>query len=103
MSASRSKSPFMTISPGTWLPRLFFGALLLSLLGMGFFSKRGWLDWRRMVRQNEELTREIARSTQEWDLLERQIEKIKSDPGEQERTIRRVLGYVRESEFVIEF
>ena len=35
--------------------------------------------------------------------LERQIEKIKADPVEQERTIRRVLGYVRESEFVIEF
>ena len=56
-----------------------------------------------MVRQNEELTREIAHSTQEMDLLERQLEKLKADPVEQERTIRRVLGYVRESEFVIEF
>jgi len=93
----------MTRSSGIWLPRLFFGAVLLSLLGMGVFSKRGWLDWRRMVRQNEELTREIAHSMQEWDLLERQIEKLKSDPGEQERTIRRVLGYVRDNEFVIEF
>jgi cell division protein FtsB len=93
----------MKRSSGIWLPRFFFGALVASLLGMGVFSKRGWLDWRRMVRQNEELTQEIARSTQEWDLLERQIEKLKSDPTEQERTIRRVLGYVRESEFVIEF
>ena len=56
-----------------------------------------------MVRQNEELTREIARSNQEWDLIEKQIEKLKADPVEQERTIRRVLGYVRASEFVIEF
>lgn len=93
----------MKSSPSLWLPRFLFSALLVSLLGMGFFSKRGWLDWRRMVRQNEELTREIARSTQEWDLLERQLEKLKADPVEQERTIRRVLGYVRESEFVIEF
>lgn len=85
------------------MQRFLFAAVLLSLGLMGVFSKRGLLDWRRMVRQNEALTRDIARAGGEYDELERKIGKLKSDASEQERVIRRVLGYVRENEFVIEF
>lgn len=70
---------------------------------MGIVSKRGWLDWRRMVRQNGELQVKLADIRRNHGELERQIRLLKSDPSEQERVVRHVLGYVRPDETVVEF
>ena len=70
---------------------------------MGIVSKRGWLDWRRMVRQNGELQLKLAEMRKNHEDLERQIRQLKSDPSEQERVVRHVLGYVRAEETVVEF
>jgi len=79
-----------------------YGTLIL-LFAIGVFSKRGWLDWRRIVRQDGELQQRIDLLRRQRDLSERQIEAFQARPAVQERVIRQVLGYVRPDETVIEF
>src|SRR5580658_9774378 len=77
--------------------------LLLSLVGllcMGVFSRRGWLDLKRISRQNEELKLRLATSIQQKQQLDDQIEAFKTNKSEQERIIRQTLGYVRKNETV---
>ena len=73
------------------------------LVVMGTFAKRGWLDWRRMVRENVELSVKLGSVRREKSELERRSEQLQNDRAEQERVIRSVLGYVRPDETVIEF
>ena len=77
-------------------------AILLFLLLMGVFSKRGWLDWRRMVRQNAHLDTRITLADSEKKSLERQILALETNPRVQERMVRKVLGYVKANESVID-
>jgi cell division protein FtsB len=78
--------------------------LMIGLLvGMGIFARRGWMDWRRMVGQNESLRKKIELATTQKQSLEKAIEGFRSDVREQERVVRGVLGYVRSDETVIEF
>ncbi len=77
--------------------------VLASLVYVGIFSKRGWLDYQRMVTMNQELAEKIDQSRKQKELLEHQIRAISADPSEQERMVRHVLGYVRPDETVIEF
>lgn len=82
------------------LPLLFSIALLCL---MGTFSKRGWLDWRRMMVQNEKLEQKIVEVSEQKAALERQIQQFKQNRDEQERVVRQVLGYIKPNETVIEF
>jgi cell division protein FtsB len=82
------------------LPLLLMIGLLIV---MGIFARRGWMDWRRMVEQNETLRLKITTASLQKQSLEKGIEAFHSDPGEQERVVRQVLGYVRPGETVIEF
>lgn len=78
--------------------------LLIALLClMGTFSRRGLLDWRRMVNQNDKLNSKIVSTRDQKLALERQIEQFQSSHEEQERVVRQVLGYVKPHEKVIEF
>lgn len=77
--------------------------LLLCLLTMGIFSRRGWLDWRRMVHKNRELSAEIQKVASARNLMEKQIEAFEQSRGEQERVIRSRLGYIRSNETIVEF
>lgn len=77
--------------------------LLLVLVTMGIFGKRGLLDLRRMQRENLRIERELIEARQNHDLLGHQIIAIQKDPQMQEHTIRKVLGYIRPDETVIEF
>ncbi|MSP18661.1 MAG: hypothetical protein EXR74_03725 [Bdellovibrionales bacterium] len=70
---------------------------------MGTFSKRGLLDWRRMVDQNNKLEHKVATIRDQKINLERQIEQFQKNPEEQERVVRQVLGYIKANETVIEF
>ncbi len=70
---------------------------------MGTFSKRGLLDWRRMVDQNNKLEHKVATIRDQKIDLERQIEQFQKNPEEQERVVRKVLGYIKANETVIEF
>ncbi len=70
---------------------------------MGTFSKRGLLDWRRMVDQNNKLEHKVATIRDQKIDLERQIEQFQKNPEEQERVVRQVLGYIKANETVIEF
>lgn len=82
------------------LPLLFSIALLFL---MGTFSKRGWLDWRRMMEQNEKLEQKIVEVSEQKVALQRQIEHFQKNRDEQERVVRQVLGYIKPNETVIEF
>lgn len=75
---------------------------LASLLIMGTFSKRGLIDYRRMVQKNEELALRIDALVKSKQGFELQMENLKSSLDEQERLIRSTLGYVRPNETVIE-
>ncbi len=76
---------------------------LLLLVLMGIFSRRGLLDLRRMVRQNQELQMRLDQATLQRLALQRQLEVFKTNPMEQERMVRQSLGYVRKNETVVEF
>ena len=87
--------------------RLFVRLPLLILIAlvclMGTFSKRGFLDWRRMVHQNEKLNAKIEAAREQKGILEKQIERFQTQSEEQERVVRYVLGYIKPTEKVIEF
>jgi cell division protein FtsB len=70
---------------------------------MGIFSKRGWMDWRRMVHKNRDLQRKIELIRVEKEELERRILALQTGGIIQEKMVREVLGYVRENETVIQF
>jgi len=82
------------------LPLLISIALLIL---MGTFSKRGLLDWKRMVQQNEKLEQKILSVAEQKIALEKQIEQFQKSSEEQERVVRQVLGYIKPNERVIEF
>ena len=82
------------------LPLLLSIALLCL---MGTFSRRGFLDWRRMVYQNEKLNHKIVSVREQKIAIERQIDQFQKNPEEQERVVRQVLGYIKPNEKVIEF
>lgn len=78
-------------------------ALFMAMLFMGVFAKRGWLDWQRMHEQNHKMDVSIAEAQFQLDELLQQIERLKNLPLEQEKAIRKVLGYVRKNDMVVEF
>ncbi|MBI1860253.1 MAG: septum formation initiator family protein [Deltaproteobacteria bacterium] len=83
--------------------RIPLGIILVGLIVVGLFSKRGFRDWRTILRKNDELRARILEvETQKRD-LERRNYLIQNSADEQERVIRRVLGYVRPQETVVEF
>ena len=86
-----------------WLVRLPLILILIAIALMGVFSKRGWADWRRMARQNQELKLRIEGLRLEKADLEKRVAQLKSDPVEQERVIRETLGYMKPNETLIEF
>lgn len=83
--------------------RFLLLGLTCAILAMGVWGRRGWLDWRRMVRQNGELLSRIEDARTRRDRLEKQIARLEELPLEKERVVREVLGYVRPGEIVIEF
>lgn len=85
------------------LARLFLISLIVALIGMGVFAKRGWIDWQRILQRNSELQAQIEKVSFDKQNLERQVEALQSNPAEQEHVIRQVLGYVKPQETVIEF
>ena len=93
----------MTLTPYVRFVRIPLLVLLGALALMGVFSKRGWLDRNRIERRNVEMEGRIEELKGQKADLERRLAALKSDPAEQERIIRRILGYVRPNETVIEF
>ncbi len=77
-------------------------AILFGLVGVGIFSKRGLRDWRIMGRKNDELKARIQEVEGQKRDLERKNYLLQNSSDEQERVIRRVLGYVRPNEQVVE-
>lgn len=82
------------------LPLLLAIALIVL---MGTFSKRGLLDWQRMVEQNKKLEQQIIAVGQQKRTLESQITQFQKSSEEQERVVRQVLGYIKPNEKIIEF
>lgn len=80
--------------------------LVLILTGffvVGVFSKRGLRDWRMIVKKNDELRVRIQEIESQKRELERKNYLIQNSTEEADRVVRRVLGYVRPNEMVIEF
>ena len=73
------------------------------MIGMGLFSKRGFLDYRRMTHQNEIMQKRIETMKENKALLQHQLDALGSVASEQERVIRQTLGFVRSNELVVEF
>lgn len=82
--------------------RLPFACAVVALLIMGFFAKRGWLDWRGMVNHNQELQKQIETVRVQRDELEKQIRALESSSFAQEQAVRQHLGYLRKDEIVVE-
>lgn len=85
------------------LIRLFFLVLLIGMGVMGVLSKRGWLDWRRVAQQNDEIQVRITEATLQRDRLESRITALQTHPEQQEILVRQILGYVQPAEMVVEF
>lgn len=77
--------------------------ILLILIGAGLFSKRGYRDFRAIVEKNGELRTRIQELENQKRDLERRNYLIQNSSEDQERVVRRVLGYVRPQELVVEF
>ena len=86
-----------------YLFKLPLFCLMGLLIGMGIFAKRGWLDWRRMVRQNETMGAKVDLARLRRDDLERQTDALRTDRVAQERVVRQYLGYIRQDETIVEF
>jgi cell division protein FtsB len=69
---------------------------------MGIFSKRGWLDWRRMLEHNNRLDQQIEAAKTQREDLEKQIQALELSPFAQEQAVRQHLGYLRKDELIIE-
>src|SRR5690606_31582247 len=82
--------------------RIPLALAIAALLGMGLFAKRGWMDWRRMVRHNAELSRQIDSAKAQRDELDRQIKALERSAFAQEQAVRQHLGYLRKDELIIE-
>jgi cell division protein FtsB len=78
-------------------------ASIVALLAVGVFSKRGWIDWQRMVRQDEQLQQRFEKTKLEKAHWETRLQGLKSNRRAQERTVRQYLGFVKKDEIVIEF
>ena len=85
------------------LLRLLLFAILISLLYLGIFAKRGLLDFRKMVAKNKEFSTKTELLLQQKRVLANQILTFGKDSREQERVVRERLGYIRPNEIVIEF
>lgn len=85
------------------LLRNFAWGLIATLVVMGIFGKRGWLDLRRMESENRNLNAEIMELQEENEQMVRDIHAFQSDPSVQEAMIRKVLGYIKRDEKIIEF
>ena len=85
------------------LLRNFVWGLIATLVVMGIFGKRGWLDLRRMERENSNLNAEILELEEENEQMVRDLHAFQSDPSVQEAMIRKVLGYIKRDEKIIEF
>ena len=83
--------------------RLFFCLLLVVMLAMGILAKRGWIDWRRVTEQNQEIQGKLAEAILKRDRLESQITALQTHPEQQEILVRQTLGYVNPSEIIVEF
>jgi cell division protein FtsB len=77
--------------------------LIAILLVMGVFGKRGWLDLRRMSSENQRIENELSQVREQKEVLVSEIRALQQDRQAQEHTIRKVLGYIRPDETVIEF
>lgn len=77
--------------------------LIAILLVMGTFGKRGWLDLKRMRNENRRLQEELMKVREQKQALSGEIRALENDKQTQEHTIRKVLGYIRADETVIEF
>lgn len=77
--------------------------MAVLLLVMGTFAKRGWLDLRRMKNQNAEIESRLSDVRNQKMDLEQKLLALKRNPSDQEQVVRRVLGYVKSNEYLIEF
>ncbi|NBX75615.1 MAG: septum formation initiator family protein [Proteobacteria bacterium] len=77
--------------------------LIAILLVMGMFGKRGWLDLKRMNNENQRIQNELSKVQEQKDVLVSEIRALQQDRQAQEHTIRKVLGYIKPDETVIEF
>ena len=83
--------------------RAFNRLLIIVLLFMGMFGKRGLMDLRRMNSENQRISEEYQKLKEQNEELAFQIEALQKDKQVQEHTIRKVLGYIKPDETIIEF
>lgn len=77
--------------------------LIAVLVVMGVFGKRGWLDLKRMKHENQRVQMELQKVIEQKQFLSADIRELEHDKLAQEHTIRKVLGYIKPDETVIEF
>ncbi len=96
MNSNPTKAFIFLVRVPAWI-------LILTSVGMGIFSRRGWLDWQRMEQKNTELETRVGELSEQKDRLERRFRAFRTDHQFQERILRERLGYIRSDEKVIPF
>ncbi len=82
------------------IPLIFF---FVSLILMGILAKRGIVDWRRMVHENENLHLKLGQLEKQKTKLLRENELLEKNAEYQENVIRQTLGYIKANETSIEY
>lgn len=77
--------------------------LSIILVVMGIFGKRGVFDLQRMKSENTRLENELKAARTNHEELAFQIQALQKDPKAQEFMVRKVLGYIKPDETIIEF
>lgn len=77
--------------------------LSILLVVMGIFGKRGVFDLHRMKSENTRLENELKAARTNHEELAMQIQALQKDPKAQEFMVRKVLGYIKSDETIIEF
>ncbi len=86
-----------------FLVRFLGGIFIVSLLLLAIFGKRGILDWGKVAKRNEQLLVKIELLEKQKNELNRRINLLNKDTYFQEMTIRKILGYIKNDEIIIEF
>lgn len=90
-------------SPHPFWRMLLPGLLILMLIGVAFFGKKGILFAINSNRQKEQLQRQIQDLELVNQNLRKEIEALRSDPRYVEAIARKELGMVRPDELVYQF
>ncbi|MDD3554726.1 MAG: septum formation initiator family protein [Deltaproteobacteria bacterium] len=90
-----------THSKGSLWP--FLLPIVAGLLLWILFGPNGLWQLYKINAKNKEMNQLLSEKTKENNQLEKQIARLKTDPGYQEEMARKELGWIKENEIIYQF